>query len=303
MVALCSLLVYPTLDSIQAAFPNLDPSIIGHDLAYPAMLVFLPHGLLGLVIASLAAAYMSTISTHLNWGSSYIVDDFYRRFISSGASDRHYVLVARISTVLLIVIASVVSLWLENALQAFRILLQIGAGTGMIFLLRWFWWRINAWAEIAAMFISFFVAIYFEFFHGTLGFGEIHPSTRLVIGVAITTAGWVTVMMLTRPASRETLQSFYDHIRPLGPGWKKAVDTSGTPDSAESLTASFLGWFLGLATVYSALFGTGFLLYGRILPAVICGVILAVSALFLLKLLPRLGFTGEEKSVDVLKAE
>jgi len=299
LVALCSLLVYPTLDSIQAAFPDLDPSIIGHDLAYPAMLVFLPHGLLGLAIASLAAAYMSTISTHLNWGSSYIVDDFYRRFISRDRGDRHYVLVARISTVLLIVIASVVSLWLENALQAFRILLQIGAGTGLIFLLRWFWWRINAWAEIAAMVISFLVAIYFEFLHGTLGFAEIHPSMRLVLGVGITTAGWFTVMLLTRPASRETLQSFYDRIRPLGPGWKKAVDTSDVKASGETLTASFLGWFLGIATVYSALFGTGFFLYGKTLLAIICTTLFLVSAWFLLKLLPGLGFTGEEKDVDV----
>jgi len=299
LVALCSLLVYPTLDSIQAAFPNLDPSIIGHDLAYPAMLVFLPHGLLGLAIASLAAAYMSTISTHLNWGSSYIVDDFYRRFISPDAGDRHYVMVARLSTVLLITIASVVSLWLESALQAFRILLQIGAGTGLIFLLRWFWWRINAWAEIAAMVISFLVAIYFEFLHGTLGFAEIHPSMRLLIGVGITTAGWFTVMMLTRPAGQETLQSFYDKIRPLGPGWKKVVDTSGVEENGETLTASFLGWFLGMATVYSALFGTGFFLYGRILPAIICTILFLLSAGFLLKLLPGLGFTGEDRDADV----
>jgi Na+/proline symporter len=298
VVALCSLLVYPTLDSIQAAFPDLDPTIIGHDLAYPAMLVFLPRGLLGLAIASLAAAYMSTISTHLNWGSSYIVDDFYRRFITSDASDRHYVLVARLSTVFLIVVASVVSLWLESALQAFRILLQIGAGTGLIFLLRWFWWRINAWAEIAAMVISFLVAVYFEFLHSAFGFAEIHPSIRLVIGVGITTVGWFTVMLLTRPASPEKLQSFYDRIRPLGPGWRRVVDTGGAEAGGETLTASFLGWFLGIATVYSALFGTGFFLYGRIVPAVICTILFLLSAAFLMKLLPDLGFIGEADEGD-----
>ncbi|MFC1628736.1 hypothetical protein ACFL3H_06440 [Gemmatimonadota bacterium] len=208
-------------------------------------------------------------------------------------------MVARVSTVLLIVIASVVSLWLENALQAFRILLQIGAGTGLIFLFRWFWWRINAWGEIAAMVISFAVAIYFEFFHGTLGLPEIHPSMRLLIGVGITTAGWITVMLLTRPASQETLQAFYDKIHPLGPGWKKVVDTSGVVESGETLTASFLGWFLGIAIVYSALFGTGFFLYGKTLLAVICTLVFALSTWFLLKLLPRLGFTSEEKNADV----
>ena len=151
IVALCSVIIYPDLNDILIRFEGLDPSILGHDLGYPAMLVFLPHGLLGLVVASLAAAYMSTVSTHLNWGSSYIVDDFYRRFIAPDEGERHYVKVARISTVVLIVLASVVALWLENALQAFQILLQIGAGTGLVFLLRWFWWRVNVWSELSAI--------------------------------------------------------------------------------------------------------------------------------------------------------
>src|SRR5690606_41585674 len=141
LVALASLVMYPTLESIQAAFPHVDPSIVRHDLAYPAMLVFLPSGLLGLVVASLAAAYMSTMSTHLNWGASYVVDDLYRRFVTADRDERHYVRVGRVATVLLVVLAGTVALWLENALQAFQILLQIGAGTGLVFLLRWFWWR------------------------------------------------------------------------------------------------------------------------------------------------------------------
>src|SRR5690606_21464549 len=202
IVALCSLIVYPDFESIREAFPRIDPSIIGHDLAYPAMLVFLPNGLLGLVLVSLAAAYMSTISTHLNWGSSYIFVDFYRRFVRSDASDRHYVLVARISTVFLIIFASILSLWLENALQAFQIFLQIGAGTGLIFILRWFWWRINAWSELSAMVISFLVAVYFQFIHQSLGFQPLHGSLNLLIGVGITTAGWLLVTFLTPPADR-----------------------------------------------------------------------------------------------------
>ncbi|MCZ6856609.1 MAG: Na+:solute symporter, partial [Gemmatimonadetes bacterium] len=179
IVALCSIIVYPNLDAITARFPGLDPSIVRDDLAYPAMLVFLPHGLLGLAVASLAAAYMSTISTHLNWGASYMVDDVYRRFVAPDKSETHYVTVGRLSTVGLIVMAALVSLWLENALQAFQILLQIGAGTGLIFLLRWFWWRINAWSEISAMIISFIVAVYFQFAHERLGFAPMSASATL----------------------------------------------------------------------------------------------------------------------------
>jgi Na+/proline symporter len=296
VVALASLLVYPDLASIQAAFPGLDPSIVRNDLAYPAMLVFLPAGLLGLVVASLAAAYMSTISTHLNWGASYIVDDFYRRFVAHERSEHHYVQVGRLSTFGLIILASGVAVWLENAMQAFQILLQIGAGTGLVFLLRWFWWRINAWSEISAMVLSFLVAVYFEFFHLGLGFQPMDPSTKLVIGVAITTVGWLAVTLLTPPADPERLRTFYRHITPLGPGWSVVV--AGQPDlealardtpGRESLTAAFAGWFLGLAAVYGALFGTGFLLYGNTLPGVASLVVAAASMVGILRVLPRVG--------------
>ena len=291
IVALCSLLVYPNLESIQARFPGLDPSIVGHDLAYPAMLVFLPQGLLGLVIASLAAAYMSTISTHLNWGASYVVEDFYRRFVAPERSEGHYVSIGRLSTVLLIVLASAVSLWLENALQAFQILLQIGAGTGSIFLLRWFWWRINAWSEISGMAVSFLVAIYFQFVHESLGFTPLGPSLTLVAGVAITTLGWILVTIATPPADATTLQHFYDEIRPLGPGWRGGVrvrESSGVSGEGESLTPAFLGWFLGCTAVYSALFGTGYFLYGRMLPGFVCLLLFAAATSGLLRVLPRL---------------
>ncbi len=289
IVALCSLIVYPNLDSIVARFPDLDPSIVGHDLAYPAMLIFLPSGLLGLAVASLAAAYMSTVSTHLNWGASYIVDDFYRRFVSADRSERHYVAVGRIATVGLIVVASVLSLWLENALQAFQILLQIGAGTGLIFLLRWFWWRINVWSEISAMIISLLVAVYFQFVHEALGFTALHPSAALTVGVAITTVGWITVTMLTPPVDSNTLQRFYDSIRPLGPGWRAAVET-GPADESDSLSAAFLCWFLGCVVVYAALFGTGYFVYGQRLFGFLSTVIVAVAAIGLFKTLPRVGF-------------
>ena len=305
LVALCSLLVYPTLESIQQRFPDLDPTIVGHDLAYPAMLVFLPSGLLGLVVASLAAAYMSTISTHLNWGAAYIVDDCYKRFWASDRSDAHYILVARLSTVVLVILASVVALWLDTARQAFQILLQIGAGTGLIFLLRWYWWRINAWGEVAAMIISFLVAVYFEFIHFRTGLPELGAEAKLVAGVVITTVGWMTVTFLTPKTDAETLRSFYRKIHPIGPGWRPVVgrmqlarsseagevpidDAEAT--SGESLTAGFLAWFLGCVTVYAALFGTGYLLYGELVPGVFCLLLFIISATWLLRVLPHLGF-------------
>jgi Na+/proline symporter len=287
VVALASLIVYPNLDAITARFPGLDPSIVRHDLAYPAMLVFLPHGLLGLVVASLAAAYMSTISTHLNWGASYVVDDVYKRFVAPDRDDRHYVRVARLSTVLLIVLAGMVSLWLENALQAFQILLQIGAGTGLIFLLRWFWWRINAWSELAAMVISFMVAFYLQFVHQALGFEPLHPSLMLVLGVAITTAGWLAVTLVTPATDAATLQTFYDRIRPFNAGWKAAVQTGPTEGS---FTAALLSWVLGCTVVYAALFGTGYFLYGEPMLGTLFMVVVVLAAAGVFRNLRKVGF-------------
>jgi len=289
IVALASLIVYPTLDSIQVAFPTIDPSIVRHDLAYPAMLVFLPSGLLGLVVASLAAAYMSTISTHLNWGASYIIDDWYRRFVSPNREDRHYLRLARLATIGLIVLAGIVSLWLENALQAFQILLQIGAGTGLVFLLRWFWWRINAWSEISAMIISFLIAVYFEFIHtNILGLESLEPSFQLVFGVLLTSVGWVTVTLLTPPASPETLKSFHQLIRPMGGGWRGAGLGLEPDPNGSSPTAAFLAWFLGCIAIYGALFGTGYALYGRNALSLFCITTAGLAILWLFRLLPKI---------------
>ncbi len=289
LVGLASLAVYPTLESLATAFPHINPAIIRHDLAYPAMLLVLPHGLLGLVVASLAAAYMSTISTHLNWGASYVVDDFYRRFIAPGREDRHYVTVGRATTVVLIILASSLSLWLENALQAFQILLQIGAGTGLIFLLRWFWWRINAWSEIAAMLVSFAVAVWFQFAHPALGFAPVHPSAALIIGVAITTGGWVLATYATPPTDRATLERFYRQTRPPGRGWQRVLGLDAA-EPGESLAPAFGCWFLGCTAVYAALFGAGSALYGRPLAAVLFLGVTTIAAIALFRLLPRVRF-------------
>lgn len=288
IVALASLIIYPDTAAIQARFPGLDPSIVRNDLAYPAMLVFLPSGMLGLMVASLAAAYMSTISTHLNWGSSYLVDDCYRRFLVTDRDDRHYVRAARVSTVFLTAVAAALSLWLENAYQAFQIMLQVGAGTGLIYLLRWFWWRVNAWSELSGMVISFLVALYFQFGHAALGFAPLSGSATLVIGVAMTTAGWLLVTMLTPPTDAATLQAFYDLIRPMGRGWARVIHVP-RDRPREDLTAALLCWFLGCVVVYAAMFATGLLLYGRIAGGLVLTAVATAAGFWLLRTLPRVG--------------
>jgi Na+/proline symporter len=290
LVALASLIVFPDLESLRSAFPQLPEDLVKHDLAYPAMLTFLPAGLLGVVVASLTAAFMSTISTHLNWGASYIVNDFYKRFISRNPSEKRLVLVGRASIVILMTLAAILALFLENALQAFHILLQIGAGTGLLFLLRWFWWRINAASEIAAMFISFFTAIYFEFIHNKLGFPELIEWQKLVIGVGVTTAGWIIVTLLTKPSEARTLLSFYRKVHPGGPGWRKVLEEAkqSGEDVEEYLKAKWsfpsdlLMVFLGLILIYSSLFGVGFWIYDNILAAVITTATAILSALLLI---------------------
>ena len=232
---------------------------------------------------------MSTISTHLNWGASYIIDDWYRRFVSPDREDRHYLRLARLATIGLIVLAGIVSLWLENALQAFQILLQIGAGTGLVFLLRWFWWRINAWSEISAMIISFLIAVYFEFIHtNMLGLEALEPSFQLVFGVLLTSIGWVTVTLLTPPASPETLKSFHQLIRPMGGGWRGAGLGLEPDPNGSSPTAAFLAWFLGCIAIYGALFGTGYALYGRHTLSLLCITTAALAILWLFRLLPKI---------------
>ena len=291
LVALASIVVFPDLASLRAAFPDIAPEIVKHDLAYSAMLTYLPAGLLGLVIASLMAAVVSTISTHLNWGASYVVNDFYKRFVRRNPSERRQVGVGRVSIVVLMVLAAAVALLLENALQAFHILLQVGAGTGLLFLLRWFWWRINAAGEIAAMVISFLVAVYFELVYPLLGLADLADWQKLTAGVAVTTAGWVFVTLVTKPTDESTLRRFCRKVRPGGPGWRrvleKAVEAGEEIDSSPEggggwdVPKGLLNVFLGLVLIYSALFATGFWLYSNTVPAVITSVTAVASAILL----------------------
>ncbi|HSO22405.1 MAG TPA: sodium:solute symporter family protein [Chondromyces sp.] len=268
IVALCSMLVFPTLGDIKTALPHVSDDLIGNDLAYPAMLTLLPAGLLGLLVASLLSAYVSTMSTHLNWGCSYLVHDFYRRFLRPDASERHLVWLSRVITALLMVVSGATVFLLSTAGEAFQLLLSIGAGTGLIYLLRWFWWRINAWSEIAAMAASFTIA--FSLFIARKSGLDMSPATALVTSVVLTTIVWVLVTFATRPTDAATLRAFYRTVRPAGRGWAAVVDPGEAVGPRDSLSLALLGWVLGCSFVYSALFATGAFLYGNRIQAAVC---------------------------------
>lgn len=280
LIALSSLVIFPNISDLQAAFPNIPADKLGDDLAYSAMLTFLPTGLIGIVLASLIAAVMSTLSTHLNWGSSYVVNDFYLRFIKPDASDKQLVAVGRISTVVLMVLSAILALALSSALDAFNILLQIGAGTGLIFILRWFWWRINAFTEISAMAISFVVAIFFEVINPNIDLIHIPAELaylKLIYSVSITTIGWLLVTFLTAPEKDEVLLSFYRKVRPAAYGWKKVLDRFPTEKQEQGQLPKEIGLMLaGTVMVYSALFSTGFFIYGNTLGGII-GAVIAIA--------------------------
>ena len=288
LIALASIIIFPDLDALQRAFPNLDAHVINDDLAYPAMLTFLPSGLIGLVLASLIAAFMSTISTHLNWGSSYISNDLYKRFIDPNATEKDLVNVGRISTVSLMLLAALLALNLKNAKEVFDIIVLLGAGTGLLFLLRWFWWRINAYAEIAAMIISFIVAIYFKIIHAKLGFDPLPGYQELLISVGITTIGWILVTILTRPTNMDTLVNFYQLIKPSKAGWAPVIKEGkangllkNTDIKTGRLPLQIAAILVGCFTVYGALFGSGYLLYGQMTSALV-SIGIAIVGSFLL---------------------
>ena len=271
LVGLASLVVFPTLESINTAFPNLNADMQGHDVAYAAMMTYLPAGLIGIVLTSLIAAFMSTISTQLNWGSSYIVNDFYGRFINKSASEKQKVLIGRISTVLLMICAALFSFYIKSAKDVFDLLLQIGAGTGLLFIMRWFWKRINPYSEIAAMVISFIIAVLF-FINGKLEtpWFELLGYMQLVYGVVITTTGWVLVTLLTNQSNPETLEKFENLVY-------------GNESKFKNIGYKILAFFLGLIGTYSFLFATGYFIYGKTLLALGLTFLTCICCVLLIK--------------------
>ena len=300
IVALASLIIYPELSDIQAEFPGIDPKYLKDDIAYPAMLTKLGPGWLGLVVASIIAAYMSTIGTHLNWGSSYIVNDFYKRFVKPHASEREMVRMGRITTVLLMVFAGTLSLTiLDNATEAFNILLLTGAGSGAVYIMRWFWWRINAITEIVTMVVATFVALILVLLVEDQqvetaildGF-----TVKLLITVGIVTVSWIVTTLITKPENKEVLRAFYKLTIPGGPGWKKVVDAAiadGDPcDDGHGVTwqmpKQILLVFIGCITIYTSLFGIGGLVYGNIILGVGLLTLSSICAYLLFQIMSKL---------------
>ena len=288
LIALTSLIIFPEISDIQNAFPGLSADKLGHDAAYPAMLTKLPSGLLGLVAASLVAAFMSTMSTQLNLGASYLVNDFYQRFVKPDASQKELVWAGRLFTILSALLGLGLGLMLQDATQAFNLLLLLGAGTGLIYILRWFWWRINAMTEIVAMVASLIIAVYFTFIHDNIGFLPMEAWQKTISGALLTTLTWVVATFYTPPTSDETLRKFYRLIKPGGNGWDTVIrkaNEENDPIVKEQgqLSLEILCFIIGCITVYGILFATGNWIYGKVTPATILTIISLAGTYFLFK--------------------
>ena len=301
LVGLCSIIIYPQLSDIQAAFPNLDPKLLGHDIAYPAMLKFLPIGFIGLMVGGLIAANSSTILTHLNWGASYLVHDFYRRFLKKDGTEKHYVNVGRLVTVGLFFCSAAMVYVLDTAKDTFDIILQVGAGTGLLYLVRWFWWRVTAWSEVAAMVSSFLISIFFLI----LNKNGMHVSTHiaLLITIAFTTICWVLTTYIGPQTDKRVLIEFYKKVRPYGPGWKKIRQDAGVSEkdaksTHENIPLSLLGWSAGCTVIWSALFTVGNFLYGRLNYALPLLGVFIISGILLIFVINKLwsNNTAQEKA-------
>src|SRR5262245_19360347 len=299
LVGLSSIIVYPQLSDIQAAFPNLDPKLLGHDIAYPAMLKFLPVGFVGLMVGGLVAANSSTILTHLNWGASYIVHDFYRRFINKDAEERHYVFAGRVATIALFFLSSGLVFVLDTAKDAFDVILQVGAGTGLLYLARWFWWRVNAWCEVVAMISSFLVSVLFLILEKLSVFSTT-SETKLIITIAVTTACWLLAAYFAPQTDRKTLIEFYRKVRPAGQGWEvirleAGMSKDEAAQTGDSIPFALIGWVAGCAMIWSSLFTVGNFLYGRYGYALALGAVFVISGMILLKVVNKLWVDKSEQ--------
>jgi Na+/proline symporter len=275
VTALCSLAIYG--GSIRGVSGVEDPG-----LNYVKMMVdFLPAGLRGFMLASFAAAYMSTQATQMNWGSSYLVNDLYRRFIRRQAPERHYVLVSRAATALTVVLSLVATIYMSQISKVWEFLLTLGAGTGLVYILRWYWWRVNAWSEVAAMASALVTSL------GLRSLGSRYPAfdpatpkgfaMTLVTTTAVTTVVWLAATFGTRAEPREKLVAFYEKVGPAGPGWRRIVGAERVAEHRGEIPRNLLFWLLGTAFVYSLMFATGAVIFRETSRSLIFGAVLAIS--------------------------
>lgn len=277
LTAFASLLVFPDLASLAKAFPNVDPALVKGDMAYPAMLTFVPNGWLGIVAASMMGALFSTIAAHLTMGGSYLANDWWKRFIRPEATDRELICVGRVAVVVLMVSSSLVAPVLSSAGKAFNLVLQVGAGTGLIFLLRWFWLRINAWSEITAMSVSFSVAIFLELVYPHFGWRELAPWHKLIVGMVVTTLAWVSVTLMTKPCDSRVIDSFKAKIRA----------------NRHDIAWGLLAMSVACLAVYSAMFCAGYWIYGEAVLASVMTAVAVVASIALLVIWRKLNPKGE----------
>ena len=272
IAAFASIIIFPNLDSIREAFPNVDPSLVGDDMAYPALIRIIPNGWFGLVAASLMGALFSTIAAQLSMGANYVSNDIWKRFVRKDASDKELILVARVTSIVLIVLGSLMVPLFGSAKAGFDLMVQIGAGTGLIFLLRWFWMRINAWSEITAMIVSFLVAIFLELVYPHLDLPVLLSWHKLLIGIVITTISWVSVTLLTKPTEAAKCAEFQSKIR----------------SSRHDIAWGLLAMTMACASVYSAMFSVGYWIYGEVLLASITTTTFVIATISLWPILKRL---------------
>ena len=272
LTAFASLIVFPDLASLQKAFPNVNPALVKGDLAYPAMLTFVPNGWLGVVAASMMGALFSTVAAHLSMGSNYIANDFWKRFVRPEADERELIVVGRVTVVVLMALTAILSPFLISAGAVFNLILQIGAGTGLIYLLRWFWMRINAWSEITAMAVSFLVAVFLQLVYPHLDLPPLLAWQRLLVVMAITTVAWVGVTFLTSPTDAAKRAAFQNKIRARG----------------HDIAWGLLAMTVSSAAIYALMFATGFWIYGRTTLAVTMTTVAVVAGLALCPIMKQM---------------
>ena len=298
IVALCSLVLYNGT--------TLNPETGKPDAAFGYVQVmndYLPIGFRGLLLASFAAAYMSTIATQMNWGASYIINDFYRRFVKKEASERHYVFASRVATLLIVLLSIVVTYYMNQITTGWELVLSLGAGTGLVYILRWYWWRVNAWSEVAAMASALVVSL------GLRQFAIFDAATpkgfawSIITTVGITTVVWLVATFVTSPEPMSKLISFYKRVRPAGSGWRPVATAAGLEERKGEIGPNLLNWFLGILLVYSTLFAIGEFIFGTWASTLLLIALAVISGLIMVWNLNRTGWVGLSETEEAIPSE